>query len=74
MMRDITIGIYLLCLVAALVLAIGAHRPSWRLAKVTEMLDSVLAERAPRIVLVVFWWWLGWHFLVGQTVDAPVLG
>ena len=40
----------------------------------TELLDEVLAERAPRFVLVLFWWWLGWHFLVGQTVDPPLLG
>jgi len=73
-MRDLTIGIYLLCLAAALVLAVGAHRPRWRIGKVTEMLDAVLAERAPRIVIVLFWWWLGWHFLVGQTVDPPLLG
>lgn len=73
-MRDVTIGVYLLCLGMALVLAVGGHRPRWRIAPVTEMLDSTLAERAPRVVLVVFWWWLGWHFLVGQTVDAPLLG
>ena len=73
-MREVTIVIYVLCLVAAVALAIGSHRPQWRIAKVTEMLDSVLAQRAPRVALVVFWWWLGWHFLVAQTVDAPVLG
>ncbi len=73
-MRDATIAIYVLCLAAAVVLTIGGHQPRWRIARVTEMLDSILAERAPRVAIVVFWWWLGWHFLVGQTVDPPVLG
>jgi len=73
-MRDVTIAIYVLCLLAALVLTVSGHRPRLRIGRVTEMLDAVLAERAPRVALVVFWWWLGWHFLVGQTVDPPVLG
>ncbi|OJX62927.1 MAG: hypothetical protein BGO95_10925 [Micrococcales bacterium 73-13] len=73
-MRDVTIGIYLLCLVAAVLLAIGARVPRWGIGTVTELLDGILAERAPRVTLVLFWWWLGWHFLVGQTVDAPLAG
>jgi len=71
-MHDLTIALYVLCLLAALVLALAGHVPALRVGRVTEMLDAVLAERAPRVVLVVFWWWLGWHFLVGQTVDPPL--
>lgn len=71
-MREATITIYALCLAAAIVLTVAGHVPRWRIAKVTETLDTVLAERAPRIALVLFWWWLGWHFLVGQTVDPPI--
>ncbi len=73
-MRDVTIAVYLLCLVAALLLTVAAHLPVRGVAPLTELLDEVLAERAPRFVLVLFWWWLGWHFLVGQTVDPPLLG
>jgi len=72
-MRDATIAVYLLCLVAALLLVVAAQLPARGVAPLTELLDAVLAERAPRFVLVLFWWWLGWHFLVGQTVDPPVL-
>jgi uncharacterized protein DUF6186 len=34
-----------------------------------RMLVAVFVDRAVRVALVVFWWWLGWHFLVAQTVD-----
>ncbi len=34
-----------------------------------KTLYRVMARRAPRIAIVVFWWWLGWHVLVAQTVD-----
>lgn len=73
-MRDVTIAVYLLCLAGALALTVMAHLPARGVAPLTELLDEMLAERAPRFVLVLFWWWLGWHFLVGQTVDPPVLG
>jgi len=72
-MRDLTVGGYLLCLLAAAVLVWQSHRGRAPLAPVGEVLDLVLASRAARVALVGFWWWLGWHFLVGQTVD-PVIG
>jgi hypothetical protein len=31
----------------------------------------VLRDRAARVMLIVFWWWLGWHFLAGVTLDTP---
>jgi hypothetical protein len=41
--------------------AVQAVRAQW--------LDAVFVDRVARVALVVFWWWLGWHFLVAQTVD-----
>jgi len=72
-MRDVTLVVYTLCVVAAAILAAGSHLPRWRVGTVAELLDGALADRAPRFALVLFWWWLGWHFLVGVTVDPPVL-
>jgi len=77
-MRELTIAVYLLCLVAALALELLARRPRRdpeqprRLSALGAMLDALLARRAPRIALIVFWWWLGWHFLVVRTVDPPL--
>jgi hypothetical protein len=41
-------------------------------ATLGEVLDQVFADRAVRITIIVFWWWLGWHFLVARTVDPPL--
>ncbi len=39
-------------------------------ASVTALFDRVMTSRAARVAIVVLWWWLGWHFLAGQTVDG----
>jgi len=71
-MRELTIAGYLVCVVAALALMVLSRRRDAPFATLGEVLDGVLAERAPRIALLAFWWWLGWHFLVAQTVDPPL--
>lgn len=38
-------------------------------ATVTELFDRMMTARTTRIAVIVCWWWLGWHFLVAQTVD-----
>ncbi len=72
--RTVTIAGYLLCAAAAIALVVMSHVPRAPLATFTELLDRILAERATRIALIVFWWWLGWHFLVARTVDPPLVG
>lgn len=37
-------------------------------ATVTALFDSLLADRTIRIAVLACWWWLGWHFLAGQTL------
>jgi hypothetical protein len=52
------VGVY------AVVLTWWGHRAPDRLAPFGSLLDRVMTSRAIRITLVVFWWWLGWHFFV----------
>jgi hypothetical protein len=74
LMREVTIAGYVVCLAAALVLVMLSHRRDAPFATLSEVLDQVMSERATRIAILVFWWWLGWHFLVARTVDPPLLG
>lgn len=64
MIRTVTVGIYLLLLAAVIVLTIAPHRRPDVLAPAGTMLDEVMADRAARVSILVFWWWLGLHFLV----------
>lgn len=67
-MRVITIAAFLACLILAGLLELLARREPDRLTPATRMIDHVMATRSARIGILLFWWWLGWHFLVGQTV------
>ena len=42
---------------------IGSWLRPDRLASVTETLDRLTRTRAAKIVAVLIWAWLGWHFL-----------
>jgi Family of unknown function (DUF6186) len=55
--------------VIILALAVRGYRDRHQFATLGEILDRVMATRAARITLLTFWWWLGWHFFVVQTVD-----
>lgn len=60
--RDVTIGGFLV-LAAVMVVLVAA---SWagRLPRFGEVVHLLWARRAGRVLVVLVWWWLGWHFLV----------
>ncbi len=56
--------------VAAIVaLVVLGQRDREHFATLAELLDRVMATRTARLAILAFWWWIGWHFLVAQTVD-----
>lgn len=67
-MRDITIAGFLTCVIAAVAVELRARTKPDYLAPVGTMLDRMMTSRSVRIGVLLFWWWAGWHFLVGQTV------
>ncbi len=67
-MRLITIVGFVACLVLIVLLEALARREPEKLTSLTSMIDHVMATRSARVGILLFWWWLGWHFLVGQTV------
>lgn len=68
MMRILTISGYLVCVVLAVVVELLARRDRNRIAPLGDLMDHVMETRSARIGILLFWWWVGWHFLVGQTV------
>ena len=68
-MRWFTIAVFLAFIAFAIALALAGRRRVFGVAPFGELLDLILADRAARMTIVLFWWWLGWHFLVARTVD-----
>ena len=68
-MRWLTIAVFVVFIGFALALAVAGRRHAFGVAPFGELLDLILRDRATRVTIVVFWWWLGWHFLVARTVD-----
>lgn len=52
----------------ALVLGTLLERRRHPEATVGELFDRTMAGRPARVSIVLIWWWLGWHFLAGQTL------
>ena len=66
-MHALTVTGYLV-LVLVLAMALLAAAPHVRPGVVVSfgsMLEEVMRERPARVTIMVFWWWLGWHFLTG---------
>jgi len=61
--------VFVACGVAGVILWLTGRRNALGLAPTGELFDLILGERAVRITILVFWWWIGWHFLVARTID-----
>ena len=35
-----------------------------KMASFGQMLRGIMRNRGTRLGLLIFWWWLGWHFLI----------
>jgi hypothetical protein len=66
--RVATIAGFAICLLAAIAVEIVARRDPERIAPLGGLLERVMATRSARVGILLFWWWVGWHFLVGPTV------
>ncbi len=64
MSRMIAAAGFVLCLLAFVCLEAAARRPRARWVPLGELAAVLLRQRSTRICVLVFWWWLGWHFFV----------
>ena len=63
-MRWVTIAGFLLCGALIVALVVQSRLRPDRIVPLGTLLDRVMADRAARFTILLFWWWLGWHFLV----------
>jgi hypothetical protein len=68
-MAWLTVLLFAACGLAAVGLWLTGRRNALGLAPTGQLFDLILQERAVRMTVLVFWWWIGWHFLVARTVD-----
>ncbi len=63
-----SVAFFGVCLAALAGTALRARRADPE-ATVTALFDRVMVDASVRVAVIACWWWIGWHFLVGQTVD-----
>jgi preprotein translocase subunit SecG len=55
---------YLIILLIGVVLWVSTRGRGGKFASLSEVFKRVMHYRGSRLGLMMFWWWLGWHFLV----------
>ena len=63
-MRVVTIAGYIVVGLAGIALVVVSRLRPKRVAPIGKALDRAFVSRAARVTLMVFWFWLGWHFFV----------
>lgn len=61
--RTIIIAGFVVLLVIIIAALIIAHTRKDRIATIWPTIDHLTGKRAVKIVAVLVWAWLGWHFL-----------
>jgi hypothetical protein len=61
--RAVTIAAYLAVAAVMVALYVAGRARRFGLAPLGEVVDAVRAFRSGRLVLIVCWAWVGWHFL-----------
>jgi len=69
LMRVLTIVGFLAIIAAAAVSVFVAHITPQKFASLPTMLNHVMDSRITRVGITAAWWWFGWHFLFGPTVQ-----
>ncbi|MGH3880089.1 MAG: DUF6186 family protein [Actinophytocola sp.] len=63
-MRALTISVFALLSGGLVVLDLLGRRPGSRLSTAGRLLRSALHNRPALVLVVLGWWWFGWHFIV----------
>ena len=60
--RAVTIAGFAVAVAAMLVLEILARRPGSRIPTVGQWLGYLMRPKIGRFLVLLGWWWLGWHY------------
>jgi Family of unknown function (DUF6186) len=60
--RGVTIAGFIVIVAAMILLELHARRPGSRVPTVGEWLGYLMRPRAGRVLVLLGWWWLGWHY------------
>ena len=60
--RAITISGFLIVIIAMFVLEFLARRPGSRIPTLGQWLGYLMRPRIGRLLILLGWWWLGWHY------------
>jgi hypothetical protein len=68
--RAITIAGFVAVITALVVLEVLGRRPGPRIPTIGEWLGYVMRPRAGRVLILLGWLWLGWHYFARLTAPA----
>jgi len=60
--RGVTITGFVLVIAAILTLEVLARRPGSRIPTIGEWLGYLMRPKIGRVLVLLGWWWLGWHY------------
>jgi Family of unknown function (DUF6186) len=61
-MHGVTIGVFALLGCVLVVLELVARLPRSPIPTVSSLLSGGLGRRSVQVLVVLSWWWVGWHF------------
>jgi hypothetical protein len=62
--HDLTVAVFALLAVGLVVLDLIGRRPGARVPSAGRLLRAALHNRPALVLVVLTWWWFGWHFFV----------
>lgn len=66
-MRELFLAGYAVIGLALVLLVLLARRRPSAVASVSEMADAATRRRLGRVLVLIAWWWVGWHFLARSS-------
>lgn len=61
-MHGFTIGVFAVLAASLSGLELAARLPRSRIPTLSRLLGAGLGRRSVQVLVVLSWWWVGWHF------------